>query len=424
MTTVLIVAFALGYAAIAFEHTINVNKAAAALVTGAVCWVGYSAMAPGAAVPSELGEHLAGIAAVLFFLLGAMTIVELIDAHDGFQIVADAIHTRSRRRLVLVITAISFLLSSIIDNLTATIVMVSLVRKLVPEREDRLLIVGIIVIAANAGGAFSPIGDVTTTMLWIGGQVSTLGIMSQTFLASVTCAAVPALAVAARQSGLVTGATDRRVDVPETTATERRLVFTLGVGSLLFAPVFKSLTGLPPYMGILLALGVLWVVTEVIHSGKNDQDRGGLSVSRALQRIDVPSVLFFLGILLAVSALESSGLLGRGAAWLDQTVGNIDVVGVILGLYSAVIDNVPLVAAAQGAYPLSRFPIDHSFWSLVAYCAGTGGSVLIIGSAAGVVAMGLERIEFFWYARRIGWLALIGYLAGVAVFLLQRRLLS
>lgn len=419
MAILITVLFILGYAAIVLEHNIHINKAASALVTAVVCW-GVFALATEDKewVAESLTEHLGDVSGILFFLLGAMVIVELIDAHDGFELITERIRTTNKRKLVWVVGLFAFFLSAVLDNLTTTIVMVSLLRKIVPGHRDRLLFAGLIVIAANAGGAWSPIGDVTTTMLWIGGQVSAGNIILKTFLPSLVSFLVPALVISARMKG--------NLDIPApkplpagSTALQRNGVFFLGVAVLLFVPVFKMITHLPPFMGILFGLGLMWIVTEMIHSGKDEADKDVLSVNYALRKVDSPSILFFLGILLAVATLQSTGVLQQTAAWMDEKVGDIRLITMLIGLLSAVVDNVPLVAAAQGMYGLEQFPKDHFFWEFLAYCAGTGGSCLIIGSAAGVAAMGMERIDFFWYLRNISWLALIGYLAGAAAFLLQ-----
>ncbi|MDX1955132.1 MAG: sodium:proton antiporter NhaD [Chitinophagaceae bacterium] len=419
MAMLITVLFILGYAAIVLEHNIHINKAASALVTAVVCW-GVFALATEDKewVAESLTEHLGDVSGILFFLLGAMVIVELIDAHDGFELITERIRTTNKRKLVWVVGLFAFFLSAVLDNLTTTIVMVSLLRKIVPGHRDRLLFAGLIVIAANAGGAWSPIGDVTTTMLWIGGQVSAGNIILKTFLPSLVSFLVPALVISARMKG--------NLDIPApkplpagSTALQRNGVFFLGVAVLLFVPVFKMITHLPPFMGILFGLGLMWIVTEMIHSGKDEADKDVLSVNYALRKVDSPSILFFLGILLAVATLQSTGVLQQTAAWMDEKVGDIRLITLLIGLLSAVVDNVPLVAAAQGMYGLEQFPKDHFFWEFLAYCAGTGGSCLIIGSAAGVAAMGMERIDFFWYLRNISWLALIGYLAGAAAFLLQ-----
>ncbi|MFN8289039.1 MAG: sodium:proton antiporter NhaD [Chitinophagaceae bacterium] len=422
MTVLLIILFVAGYLAIAFEHALRINKASTALLTGVLCWSVFALMGGDKeTVTEELSRHLSGISGILFFLLGAMVIVELIDAHDGFEIITERIGSTSKGKLVWIIGFLAFFLSAVLDNLTTTIVMVSLLRKLIPLHRDRLLFAGLVVIAANAGGAWSPIGDVTTTMLWIGHQVTAANIMIKTFLPSLVCFLLPAFLISRQLKGKIEGAAIAKEKLRSTPA-ERKTVFIIGICCLLFVPVFKTITHLPPYMGIIFGLGLMWVLTELIHSGKDDAEKGLFTVNHALRKIDTPSILFFLGILLAVSSLESTGVLTRAATALDKSVGNISVVTVIIGLLSAVVDNVPLVAAAQGMYPLQQYPTDHFFWEFLAYCSGTGGSILIIGSAAGVAAMGMERIPFGWYLRKIGWIALLGYLAGAAVFLLQHAI--
>ena len=424
MISLISVLFILGYLAIIFEHSIRINKAAAAIFTGVLCWATYALFNGNKEIVSEeLSHHFINIGGILFFLLGAMVIVELVDAHDGFVIITDRIQNTQKKKLIWLIGIITFFLSAILDNLTTTIVMVSLLRKLIPTQKDRLFFVALVVIAANAGGAWSPIGDVTTTMLWIGGQITTFSIILKTFLPSLVCFIIPAFIISRQVNGSISGSEGEKEQL-NSTVSERRTVFILGVGSLIFVPVFKTLTHLPPYMGILFGLGLMWIVTELIHSNKSEDEKGLLSVNHALRKIDTPSILFFMGILLSVSALESTGVLQSVAASLDNSIGNLKIVTMLIGLLSAVIDNVPLVAAAQGMYPLEQFPTDHYFWEFLAYCAGTGGSILIIGSAAGVAAMGMEKIQFFWYLKKIAWLALIGYLAGAAVYLSQHYFLS
>lgn len=423
MTWLIILIFVLGYAAIALEDTIRLNKAATALVTGVLCWTVLACSAPDQeAVLHDLADHFGEISGILFFLLGAMVIVELIDAHDGFDLITAGIQTTDKRKLLWLVGGITFFLSALLDNLTTTIVMVSLLRKLIDERETRLWFAGVVIIAANAGGAWSPLGDVTTTMLWIGGQISPLHIVKSTLLPSTVCLLLPLGLLSFRMKGKVTAPL-----VPEgiylgTKPFEKHIVFGFGMVSLLFVPVFKTLTHLPPFMGMLFCLGILWIVTEIIHSGKDEAEKGTLSVNHALRKIDTPSILFFLGILIAVSALQSAGGLGALAVWLDKTIGNTAAIGIIIGFLSAIVDNVPLVAAAQGMYTLEHYPTDHFFWAFLAYCAGTGGSVLLIGSAAGIAAMGMEKMEFFWYLKRITVLAAIGFLAGAGVFVLQSML--
>lgn len=418
MTTAIVLTFVLGYIAIAFEHSIRINKAASALVSAVVCWTFYIMLSDNKeAVTHHLSEHLGEISGILFFLLGAMTIVELIDVHDGFKIITDRIQTQNPVKLLWLVAIITFFLSAILDNLTTTIVMVSMLRKIIGDQQMRLFFAGIVVIAANAGGAWSPMGDVTTTMLWIGGQITALNIMLKVFLPSVICLLVPVLIISRQLKGKIEPPASEEVS-SDTSQRQRAAVFSIGLGSLLFVPVFKTITHLPPFMAILLGLGIMWILTELIHRGKNDQDKDFYSVAHALRKIDTPSILFFLGILVSISALESTGILGGLANWLSHSVGNDSVIVTLIGLLSAVVDNVPLVAAAQGMYSLEQYPADHYFWEFLAYATGTGGSVLIIGSAAGVAAMGMEKIDFFWYLKRISWLALVGYFAGCATFLL------
>jgi len=426
MVTTITIIFIIGYAAIVLEHPLKTNKAATALITGVLCWTVFALFADDTHSPSHLlTEYLGEVAGILFFLLGAMTIVELIDAHDGFEVITSRIRTTSKRKLVWIIGFITFFLSAVLDNLTTTIVLVSLLRIIIPDKKDRLLFTGLVIIAANAGGAWSPIGDVTTTMLWIGGQITAGSIIIQAILPSLVCFLVPAFFISRQVKGNAERADESENNTTFTnTSRERNTVFWVGVGSLLFVPVFKTVTHLPPYMGVLLGLGVMWVITEMIHSGKDDAERGQLSVNHALRKIDTPSILFFLGILLSIAALQVTGVLTQIATSMDNSIGNIKIITVLIGLLSAIVDNVPLVAAAQGMYGLEQYPTGHFFWEFLAYCAGTGGSCLIIGSAAGVAAMGLEKIEFFWYMKKIGWLALLGYLAGAAVFLLQHYLMG
>lgn len=418
MTALIVGLFAAGYLAIVFEHALVVNKSASALLTGVACWTAYILAGDPSSVGSQLQHQLAELSGILFFLLGAMTIVELIDAHDGFQLITSRIKTLSRRKLLLTIAVLAFLLSAVLDNLTTSIVMMTLVRKLVRDDTDRVSYGGIVIIAANSGGAWSPIGDVTTTMLWIGGHITSLRVVKQVFLPSLVSVVVPVVWIGARMSGHVT-----RPDAAEEHAAERskprdrKIVLLTGVGALLFVPVFKSVTHLPPFMGILLGLGVLWAVTELLHKSENDEHRSALTVAGALQRVDTPSILFFLGILLAIGALSSIGALRGLAEHMDRTFGNINTITVAIGLASAVIDNVPLVGAAQGMYPLAVYPTDHHFWIFLAYCAGTGGSILIIGSAAGIAVMGIQRITFGHYLRKFSLPALVGYAAGALTYL-------
>ena len=424
MAILISVIFILGYLSIIFEHPIRINKAASAIFTGVLCWATFALFTHEKEIVIEhLSHHFVDIGGILFFLLGAMVIVELVDAHDGFVIITDRIKNTNKKKLVWLIGLITFFLSSILDNLTTTIVMVSLLRKLIPDPKDRLLYASLVVIAANAGGAWSPIGDVTTTMLWIGGQITTASIILNTFIASMIAFIVPAFFISLQMKGNIEKK-DTKKEKLVSSAFERKTVFILGVASLVFVPVFKTLTHLPPYMGILFGLGLMWIVTEMIHSGKDEEEKGLLSVNHALRKVDTPSILFFLGILLSVSALQSTGILQSIALSLDKSIGDIRIITVVIGLLSAIVDNVPLVAAAQGMYSLDLYPTGHFFWEFLAYCAGTGGSILIIGSAAGVAAMGMEKIHFIWYLKKIAWLALIGYLAGATVFLLQNYLVG
>ena len=422
MYTLIVLVFVLGYAAIAFEHSININKAASALLTGVICWSIYILAASNdfekEQILEELMHHFGGISGILFFLLGAMTIVELIDAHDGLNSVTDLIRTTDKRKLLWIVSLIAFFLSAVLDNLTTTIVMISLLRKLIDDRNDRLFFVGMIVIAANAGGAWSPIGDVTTTMLWIGGQITSSAIIPSLFLPSLICILVPLIFLSFSMRGNISPKMED-AELKTTSKFDRNLILFTGLGALMFVPVFKLITHLPPFMGVLFGLGVLWIVSEIIHKDKDEADKNHYSIIHALRKIDTSSILFFLGILIAISALESTGQLGDLALYMDENIGNHSVIVLTIGIFSAIIDNVPLVAASMGMYDLHTFPTDHYFWQFLAYCAGTGGSILIIGSAAGVAAMGMEKIEFFWYLKKIGWLALLGYFAGALFYMMQ-----
>jgi NhaD family Na+/H+ antiporter len=424
MEILIISIFILGYCAIAFEHGIKLNKAASALVMGVLCWTAFITLnADRHFVSEELAHHLASIAEILFFLMGAMTIVELMDAHDSFEVITGKITTTNKQKLLWIVSLIAFFLSAILDNLTTSIVMVSLIRKLFADKQDRWMFAGMIVIAANAGGAWSPLGDVTTTMLWIGGQITSTNIIMKLFIPSLVCLIVPLAVLTRVMKGSAASVAPvlkhETGSIRASTSFERNLVFFLGIGSLVFVPIFKTITHLPPYMGILLALGVIWIITEIVHHQKDEADKNSLSVGHALRKIDVPSILFFLGILLAVSALQSAGTLTLVANLMNEKIGNESAISILIGLLSAVVDNVPIVAAAMGMYPLDAHPTDSYLWEFIAYCAGTGGSILIIGSAAGVAVMGMEKIDFFWYLKRIGWLAALGYFAGAAVYMLM-----
>ncbi|MBP7408200.1 MAG: sodium:proton antiporter NhaD [Flavobacteriales bacterium] len=423
MTILIVIVFILGYAAIALEHPLRINKAAPALLTGMLVWsllmLGHGSMGLSGGVEhllDELFHHLGEIASILFFLLGAMTVVELMDAHGGFEVVTARIRSTDRRVLLWVVGGITFFLSAALDNLTTAIVMAALMRKLMSDREDLWTFGGVVVIAANAGGAWSPIGDVTTIMLWIGGQVSTWGVVKQLLLPSLVCLLLPLLWLSRSMRGAVERPAEAsKDDHAGISKGQQTTVFVMGVATLLGVPLFKAATHLPPFMGIMFGLGILWVYTEFIHA-RDMEERGQYQVTAILQRIDHSSILFFLGILVAVSGLATAGHLAHLAGWLDTHVPNVYAVNGILGVLSAVVDNVPLVAAAQGMYPLSTYPTDHIFWELLALCAGTGGSMLIIGSAAGVAVMGVLEIEFMWYVRRMAFPAFLGYAGGMSTY--------
>ena len=436
MALLLVGVFVLGYVLIALEHPLKIDKAASALLTGVFCWlvllIGIDSMPafqnaaiadPHEVLNESLFEHLGEISGILFFLLGAMTIVELVDAHDGFRAITDRISTTDRVKLLWIIAWVSFFLSAGLDNMTTTIIMCALIRRIVKEKENVWLLGGFVVIAANAGGAFSPIGDVTTIMLWIGGQITTFHVMRELILPSLVSLLVPLLAASFFLKGKLPPSdeilSERAHGQGGTTALERNSMFALGGLGLLSVPIFKSVTHYPPYMGVLLSLGVLWYYTELLHRSKELEVKRGFSVSNILRRVDTPSILFFLGILLAVSALDTSGHLRLLATALDQTFGNIYIINILIGILSAIVDNVPLVAATMGMYPLTEFQPDSDFWNLLAYCAGTGGSILIIGSAAGVAAMGILKIDFMWYLKRISLYAMLGYFSGIAVYYLM-----
>lgn len=417
--------FIAGYIMIVFEHAIKINKSASAILTGVLCWAVYSVAGTNShLIPDELSEHVANLAGILFFLMGAMTIVELIDAHDGFDVITSRISTTNKRKLLFIICILTFFLSAVLDNLTTTIVMVSLLRKLINDREDRLLFIGMVVIAANAGGAWSPIGDVTTTMLWIGGQISAGNIILKLFIPSLLCLLVPVFILSFRMKGNAERPPKNENQSGRITSErERKIIFFCGLAALIFVPVFKSITHLPPFMGVLFGLGVLWIITELVHGDKDEEDKDVLSVVHALRKIDVPSILFFLGILIAIAALQSTGILTNLAREMDNRIGNLNIIVPSIGIMSAVIDNVPLVAASMGMYNLSAYPPDSYLWEFLAYCSGTGGSILIIGSAAGVAAMGMEKMNFIWYLKRISGLALIGYIAGTLFYIVQEHFL-
>ena len=473
MYELMIIVFVIGYAFITVEHSIKVDKAAIALITGVLCWTIYvigkedivkldnikdyattefSNIYPDEIVettegaekkPTEIITHyvtevqlfeiLSEISSILFFLMGAMTIVEIIDIHGGFRVVTDRIRTTSKLKLFWILGFVSFFFSALLDNLTTSIIMVSLTRKFIIDKKDRWFFLGMIIIAANAGGAWSPIGDVTTTMLWIGKQITTYEVVSKLIFPSLVCLIVPLIIMSPKVKGTFQRPeTDSLEASHHTTDRQRNIVFFSGVAGLLFVPFFKSYTHYPPFMGMMLSLGFLWLLTDILHRKDNKEDRRYFSAYHALEKMDVPTLLFFLGILLAVGSLQSAGQLGQMALFLDREIGTdtstgVYLIGIIIGFLSAIVDNVPLVAASIGMYPLENtgfFEQDGLFWQFLAYCAGTGGSALIIGSAAGVAIMGLEKIPFFWYLRKISIYAVIGYIFGAGAYLLQNMYLG
>ncbi len=455
MFIMMFVVFIMGYIMIAQEHVIKIDKAAIALLLGVVVWAFYVMGAP-EILPGnihyqefleshpelaersmssylnfighhEISEHIAEIASIIMFLLAAMTIVELIDNHEGFRIITDKIRTTNKVKLLWVLSFISFFMSAALDNLTTSIVMITLLKKLVTDNKRRWFFASMIIIAANAGGAWSPIGDVTTIMLWIGGQLTALHIITNLILPSLITILVPLIIVSIGMKGNVTRP-QKTIDIrmaDKTKKGERQLILYLGVFLLMMVPVFKTTTGLPPYMGMLGALGILWIVTEIMHKAKSEKIRNEFTVTTALKKVDIPSILFFLGILLAVSGLQSAGHLRILSNFLDENMHNIYTINLSIGILSSIVDNVPLVAGAMGMYDVvgasaegyqSFFVQNGSFWEFLAYCAGTGGSILIIGSAAGVVVMGMLKINFTWYLKRISLLALIGYISGALTY--------
>ncbi len=463
MNTTLIIIFVVGYLAIALEHPIKVDKTASALILGMTLWICY-ALGGASIVPAVSGEHfreylashpglqgsslahqtlsyiidvdivehLGDITQTLLFLIGAMTIVELVDVHGGFRVITDRIVTRNKRKLLWIICITTFIMSAILDNLTTTIVMIMLLRKLIEDQKTRWLYAGAIIIAANSGGAWSPIGDVTTIMLWVKGNVTAQSLICYVLLPSIVSMVVPVLVVSRSLKGEL--APMERVEEKDNniTTAERNTIFFLGVGGLIMVPVFKTLTHLPPFVGMLLILGLLWVFTEIFYNKKMLERAQERRLPKVLARIDMPSILFFLGILMAVAVLQATGVLSWVAGRLDSGIHNIYIIDTILGVLSSIVDNVPLVAGVMGMYPIAdagatgyaaNFVVDGSFWELLSYCAGVGGSILIIGSASGVIAMGLEKISFGWYLKKFSWLALIGYLSGIAVYLLEQAIL-
>src|SRR5258706_2283707 len=447
MEPYIVLIFILGYLLIALEHPIKINKTATALVTGTLCWTLFALDVPDSSflngdhyssfvkslgkqdglrsieiynsfIEAQLAHHLGQIASILFFLMGAMTVVELVDEHHGFRFITDRIKTKDVRKLLWIISWTTFFLSSILDNLASAIVKISLARRLIHEKEKRLFFAGMIIIAANAGGAWTPIGDVTTTMLWIGGQISSLAIMIKLLAPSMICLLAPLIYLSFKLKGNLKEEMHLHEKKDETYVKGGKIMLFVGLGSLISVPLFKAIAHLPPYVGMLLGLGIVWFVSELINPDLDELDKKKYSAVGALSRIDIPCVLFFLGILLAVSALESMQTLNHFAGYLANLLGDNRIIITFIGLLSAIVDNVPLVAACMGMYSLDTYPIDHMIWEYLAYCAGTGGSILIIGSAAGVAVMGLEKIDFIWYLRKISFLALIGYLGGAAVYLI------
>ncbi len=457
MYAALVVVFIIGYLLIALEHPIKIDKSATALLLGMVMWVLFilgadalpfvveKAAEHGHAghlsdfVNAEILHHMGDIATTLFFLIGAMTIVELVDVHGGFSIITDRITSRDKKKLLWILSFVTFFMSAILDNLTTSIVMVLLLRKLVSDPKERWLYASMIIIAANAGGAWSPIGDITTIMLWVKGNVSTVSVIAYIILPSLVAMILPLFLVSSKLKGQLEKI-EEKTDIQENFVTkkERNMLFYLGVGGLIFVPIFKTITHLPPFIGMLFSLSILWIVTEMMYNNKALDPQRQHRLPRILQRIDTPTILFFLGILMAVAVLQSTGILGDMANLLAEKVGDVNVINIVLGFLSSIVDNVPLVAAAQGMYEIIpveqaqtlapghwdlNFVQDGVFWLLLTYCAGVGGSMLIIGSAAGVVVMGLEKIDFGWYLKNISLIAMLGYLAGVAVLIGELMLL-
>ncbi len=429
--TLMVLIFVLGYLCIALEHPIKVDKAASALLIGVLTWAVFILFGntPSEEVISLLGENFGETAQTLFFLFAAMTIVEIVDRHNGFKIITDKISAKSKVKLMWIIGFLTFFMSAVLDNLTTTIVILSLLRKLIDDQHTRWIYASIVIIAANAGGAWSPIGDVTTIMLWIGGQISAAKIITGIFIPSLVSMLVPLAILSFSLKGEVVRPVDSNGSKAVTTPGEQKALLILGVSLLLFVPVFKTFTHLPPFMGMLLGLGVMWVVTELMHKKKHEDVKKELTVVHVLKRVETSTIFFFLGILTAVGALGAAGQLGYLSVWLkDITGGNIYIINTVIGLLSSVVDNVPLVAASMGMYAVDpsvvNFAMDGAFWHVLAFCAGTGGSILIIGSAAGVAAMGLEKIDFIWYLKHVSWLALIGYFAGVGCIYLEKVILA
>lgn len=461
MLTFLIIVFVIGYLTIALEHPLKIDKTATALLLGMAMWVIYT-LGADTLVPIGAGEkfvsfahenpnlplhqqtlqyilnvdiveHLGEICQTLLFLIGAMTIVELIDVHGGFRIITDRITTRKKVKLLWIISFTTFFMSAVLDNLTTTIVMIMLLRKLIADKKERWMYAATIVLAANSGGAWSPIGDITTIMLWVKGNVTAISLVKYILLPSLVSMIIPVALVARRLKGKLQQPQNIEQKCDNVVSTSNRnAIFFLGVGGLIFVPIFKSLTHLPPFVGMLLALGILWVYTEIFYNNKSRKNSCNFKIPKVISRIDMPSILFFLGILMAVAVLQSTGILRELATMLDQNIHDVYIINSILGVLSSIVDNVPLVAAAIGMYPVvtdpavtgyaANFVVDGTFWELLSYCAGVGGSILIIGSAAGVVAMGLEKISFGWYLRNFSLITFIGYACGVLVYALEKMI--
>jgi len=440
LTLAIVIVFCIGYLFIAIESVTKINKAAIALLMLVATWTLFM-ISPDSFLPTAIGEQLAAVVSeaierhlgststTLFFLMGAMTIVELVDQNGGFNFVRDVMHTHSKRGLLWRIAFMTFFLSAILDNLTTSIVMIMILRKLVSDHKDRIIYASLVIIAANSGGAFSPIGDVTTIMLWNKGVITALGVISELLIPSIVSMVIPAYVLSLTLKGSLTFTAEQAqtVQASDLTATQRKVIFFLGVGGLIFVPIFKSITHLPPFVGILLVLGVLWTVTEVFYAHlKEPEEKGAMQkrVSQMLSRIDMSTILFFLGILMAVACLETIGVLTMLGQGLNETFdGNHYLITGIIGVLSSIVDNVPLVAGCMGMYPVAPtgdMAVDGIFWQLLAYCAGVGGSMLIIGSAAGVVVMGLEKITFGWYMRHISWIAFVGYIAGILCYWVEK----
>ena len=428
--------FVIGYLCIALESVLEINKAAIALLMCVGCWtllmLGVQGFFPEVTdgvsyVSGRIQHHLGDAGETLFFLMGAMTIVEIVDSNGGFNFVRDMMKTRSKRKLMWRVAFMTFFLSAILDNLTTSIVMIMVLRKLVQSREERLIYAGLIIISANSGGAFSPIGDVTTIMLWIKGVITTQGVLTEIFVPSLVSMVIPAAILSLSLKGKFDKEQNLKCnEVTAFTKNQRKIIFLLGVGGLIFVPIFKTLTHLPPFMGILLVLGVLWTVTEVFHRQleQNEDDTMAKRVSDLLSKIDLSTIMFFLGILMAVAVLQEIGILtAMGEGLSEAFAGNYYLINGIIGVLSSIVDNVPLVAGCMGMYPVAvdgAMAIDGIFWQLLAYCAGVGGSMLIIGSAAGVVVMGLEKITFGWYLKKMTWIAFVGYLAGIGCYWVEK----